>query len=117
MKKIFLAEDDQTMVILLKTLLKIEGFDVVSLDVSHEGLLSVLHKEVPQILLLDVRLPEENGIDIVREMRKDERFNDTKVVMASGLSLEKECLECGADAFLLKPYMPDDLMQILHQYT
>ena len=117
LKKIYLAEDDLTMVALLQTLLKLEGFEVVSLDVSTEGLLSILHSEIPQILLLDVKLPQENGMDIVREMRKDARFNETKVVMSSGLSLEDECLQSGADDFLLKPYMPDDLIFILRKYS
>lgn len=116
MKKIFLAEDDLTMVTLLKTLLKLEGFEVITLDVANEGLLPTLRKEVPHILLLDVNLPKENGMDIVREMRKEAIFNETKVVMASGLSLENECLGSGADDFLLKPYMPDDLIQILKKY-
>jgi len=116
MNKVFLAEDDQTMVTLLQTLLKLEGFEVVPLDVTNEGLLPILRMDVPKILLLDVNLPEENGMDIVREMRKESIFDGTKVVMASGLSLENECLGSGANDFLLKPYMPDDLIQILQKY-
>ncbi len=50
-------------------------------------------------------------------MRKDDLFKDTHVVMASGMSLKEECLAAGADAFLLKPYMPDELIQILQEYT
>ncbi len=117
MKKIFLAEDDQTMVTLLKTLLKIEGFEVESIDLAKGDLLTSLREIIPPILLLDVNLPGQNGMDIVREMRKDERFNDTSVVMASGMSLKDECLASGADDFLLKPYMPDDLIDILKKHT
>ena len=117
MKKIFLAEDDQTMVTLLKTLLKIEGFEVESIDLARGDLLTQLKDNVPPVLLLDVNLPGQNGMEIVREMRKDERFNDTRVVMASGMSLKKECLASGANDFLLKPYMPDDLISILKKYT
>ena len=117
MKKIFLAEDDQTMVALLQTLLKLEGYEVVTLDVANEGLLSILRNDIPQILLLDVKLPQVSGMDIVREMRQDEKFNETKVIMSSGMSLEKECIESGADAFLLKPYMPDDLIRKLRNYS
>lgn len=117
MTKIFLAEDDQTMVTLLNTLLKLEGFEVVSIDVAKEDLLPFLRKDVPQVLLLDVNLPRQNGMEIVREMRKDDLFKDTRVVMASGMSLKEQCLASGADAFLLKPYMPNDLIQILRKYS
>ena len=54
---------------------------------------------------------------VVRAMRKDERFNDTRVIMASGMNLKDECLAGGADDFLLKPYMPDDLINLLKKYS
>jgi DNA-binding response OmpR family regulator len=117
MAKVFLAEDDQMMVALLETLLKIEGFDVVSIDLADGDLLSSLREDVPKILLLDVNLPNENGMNIVSEMRKDDLFKDTRVVMASGMSLKAECLASGADDFLLKPYMPDELISILRRYA
>ncbi len=117
MKRIFLAEDDPTMVTLLETLLKLEGFEVVSLDLATENLLETLHADIPQALVLDVNLPNQNGLDIVRNMRKDEVFKNTNVVMASGMNLKDECLASGANDFLLKPYMPDDLIAILKKYT
>ena len=117
MKKVFLAEDDPTMVRLLETLLKLEGFEVVSIDLADGDLLSSLRENVPQALVLDVNLPNENGLDVVRKMRQDDLFKDTCVVMASGMSLRDECLASGANDFLLKPYMPDDLIVILRKYT
>ena len=117
MNRVFLAEDDPTMVKLLETLLKLEGFEVVSIDLSTGDLLSLLREDIPQALVLDVNLPNQNGMDIVREMRKEEIFNDTNVVMASGMSLKYECLASGANDFLQKPYMPDELILILRKYT
>lgn len=117
MPKIFLAEDDQTMVTLLETLLGIEGFETVSLDLAGGNLLPMLESDVPEILLLDVNLPGASGLDIVRKMRADSRFDETRVVMASGMSVKDECLASGADAFLLKPYMPDALIDILRKYS
>jgi len=117
MPKIFLAEDDQTMVTLLETLLSIEGFETVSLDLAGGNLFSTLESDIPEILLLDVNLPGTSGLDIVRKMRADSRFDETRVVMASGMSVKEECLASGADAFLLKPYMPDALIDILKKYS
>ena len=116
MTNILLAEDDETMVSLLKTLLTLEGFDVASVDTAEKNLLSRVRNRTPKVLLLDVHLPHENGVDILRALRKDGELADTRVVMTSGMNLKDECIASGADAFLLKPYMPDDLIQILRQY-
>lgn len=117
MAKVFLAEDDETMVTLLQTLLKIEGFETVSLDLAGGDLLAELKKDIPELLLLDVNLPSENGLDVVRAMRADRQFANTRVIMASGMSLKDKCLENGADEFLLKPYMPDELVDLLKKYS
>ena len=117
MEKVFLAEDDPTMIKLLETLLKLEGFEVVSIDLAKGDLLSSLREDIPRALVLDINLPNQNGMDVVRAMRKENIFRDTRVVMASGMSLKAECLASGADAFLLKPYMPDDLISILRKHT
>ena len=65
------------------------------------------------MLLLDVHLHQVNGLDVLEQVRKDDEIGDLKVVMTSGLNLESECKNLGANDFLLKPYMPDDLLQIL----
>lgn len=112
MPKIMLAEDDHTMVTLLTTLLGMEGYDVVALSVN-EDVFEAVRSDRPDVLLLDVHLPHTNGLDVLDQLRENEETQDLKVVMTSGLNLELECKNHGADDFLLKPYMPDNLLQIL----
>ena len=112
MPRIMLAEDDLTMVTLLKTLLGMEGYRVVALSMDDDIFESV-RKEHPDLLLLDVHLPQANGLDVLDQVRGNDETKDLKVVMTSGLDLELECKNHGADDFLLKPYMPDDLLGIL----
>ena len=112
MPKIMLAEDDQTMITLLETLLGMEGYQVVSLGVRDDVFESV-RREQPDVLLLDVHLPHVNGLDVLDQVRGNDETKDLKVVMTSGLNLELECKNHGANDFLLKPYMPDDLLNIL----
>jgi CheY-like chemotaxis protein len=109
-----LAEDDLTMVTLLKTLLGMEGYEVVALSID-EDVVEAIRNDRPDVLLLDVHLPHTNGLDVLDQIREDEETRDLKVVMTSGLNLELECKHRGADDFLLKPYMPDDLLKILEQ--
>ncbi len=115
MSRIMLAEDDMTMVTLLKTLLGMEGYQVVALSVEDDDVYEAVRKDRPDVLLLDVHLPHVNGLDILDRVRGDEETKDQKVVMTSGLNLELECKNHGANDFLLKPYMPDDLLKILQR--
>jgi DNA-binding response OmpR family regulator len=112
MPKILLAEDDRTMISLLTTLLKMEGFEVVALDV-HSDVPGAASRENPDALLIDVHLGGQNGMDIVETIRRDPANANINVVMTSGLNMRDECLKCGANHFILKPFMPDDLLKLL----
>ncbi|MEW6286759.1 MAG: response regulator [Chloroflexota bacterium] len=112
MSKVLLAEDDRTMVSLLTTLLKMEGYEVVVLDVHQDVALAVA-QEKPDILLMDVHLGGQNGMDIVETIRKDPSNGGVNIVMTSGLDMRDECLRRGANHFILKPFMPDDLLNLL----
>lgn len=112
MVKILLAEDDPTMVSLLKTLLKMEGFDVVALDASSDVAAEV-EKENPHALFMDVHLGGQSGMQILEKIRANQKNSNIKIVMTSGLNMKDECMSRGADVFLLKPFMPDDLISAL----
>jgi CheY-like chemotaxis protein len=114
MPRIMLAEDDLTMVMLLKTLLGMEGYQVVALSIDDD-VFEAVRNDRPDVLLMDVHLPHANGLDVLDQLRDDDETKDLKVVMTSGLNLALECMHHGADDFLLKPYMPDDLLKILKQ--
>lgn len=114
MPRIMLAEDDLTMVTLLKTLLGMEGYQVIALSIDDD-VVEAVRSDRPDVLLLDVHLPNANGLDVLDRIREDDETRDLKVVMTSGLNLELECKNHGADDFLLKPYMPDDLLTILER--
>jgi DNA-binding response OmpR family regulator len=112
--KILLAEDDVTMVSLLTTLLKMEGFSVVALQ-ADDDVPAAVRRENPDVLLLDVHLLHQSGFDILDSIRKSEDIVGTRVVMSSGANVREECMNRGANGFLLKPYMPDELITILKQ--
>ena len=112
MAKILLAEDDLTMISLLKTLLKMEGFEVLALDVNSD-VPAAVEREKPQTLFMDVHLGQQSGMQILEAIRKNEDLSDVRVVMTSGLNVKDECLRRGAYAFLMKPFMPDDLLNLL----
>ena len=112
MTKIMVAEDDQTMVNLLTTLLKMDGFEVIALD-ADDHVPTAVDRDKPDVLLLDVHLSNQNGLEILDDVRKSIKGSKMQIVMISGLNLREECLRHGADDFLLKPFLPDDLIKIL----
>ena len=112
MPRIVLAEDDRTMVRLLTTLLTIEGFDVTALD-PEEDVAAAVAREHPDLMVLDFLLAEKSGLDVLDEIRRSEGPDRLPVIMISGLNVRDECLRHGADEFLLKPFMPDELLGLL----
>jgi DNA-binding response OmpR family regulator len=113
---ILLVEDDPTMGSLLKTLLEFEGFSVVSITGNNEEeILSSLKHEYPELMLLDVHLKSINGINILTKIRESNSYNDLRIIMTSGMDLADECINMGADDFLLKPYLPDNLIQAINR--
>jgi len=115
-KKILLVEDDRTMLDLLKTLLMIEGFEVVVIDEkSDTDLFRIFQSEQPDILLMDVLLKFNNGLDLTQSIRNIEELNSMKIILTSGIDYKHQAKNAGADYFLQKPYMPDILIHLLKE--
>jgi DNA-binding response OmpR family regulator len=115
MVKICLIDDDPMMTSLLKTFLGFEGYEVLTLgDGNQSGhILDVLRRELPAVALIDVNLRSINGFDLLGDIRQDAALAGMRVIMSSGMDFQDKCLQVGADDFLMKPYMPDDLIKIL----
>lgn len=112
MPKVMLIEDDKIMLSLLRTLLELEGYQVFQFDPDND-VLEAIQTELPDVVVLDYQLKNINGLDILRIIREDEKLGSTRVLMSSGLDVRRKCLAAGADGFLLKPFMPDDLIKLI----
>jgi two-component system nitrogen regulation response regulator NtrX len=118
MEKILLIDDDAVMVNLLRTLLEIEGYTVSVLPETQD-IISEIRKQNPNAIILDVFLNNFHGNDIdgfellkqIRGSSKDIR--NVKVIMSSGIDFEQKSEKSGADGFIHKPYMPDDLIALV----
>jgi DNA-binding response OmpR family regulator len=115
--KILLLEDDLSMQNLLKTFLRFEGFEVIILkrQESCEQVLEAIQQEQPAAVLMDVNLPKLDGFDVLKAIRAHPELKNTPVVMSSGMDFGERCLMEGANGFMLKPYMPDDLVTAIHK--
>jgi DNA-binding response OmpR family regulator len=104
-----LVEDDPTMLNLLGTLLDMEGFEVIKLA-RFDSVLEEIKAEMPDVVLMDVHLNDADGLAFCAGIRGDAQIADIKVIMSSGMDKLHESEQAGADDFLLKPYMPDELI-------
>ena len=111
MPKLILVEDDKTMLSLLTTLLMMEGFELANCDLgSEEKILEGIRQVQPDLVLLDVNLHQANGLEVLRKLRVDPEIAAVRILMSSGMDFRRECLAAGANGFIMKPYMPDDLI-------
>ena len=114
MLKIMIVEDDPSTVSLLTTLLNLEGYVVKTpKDHNPQGLISSILDDQPQIVLIDVNLSSGNGLDLVRLIRSEPKAQNICILTTSGLNLKKESLQIGADNFIQKPFMPDELIKLI----
>ena len=109
MTKVMVIEDDLTMQGLLKTLLSLEGYQVILGDDGGDEIMAAIYQEKPDFLLLDVHLKKTSGLDIIRRLHTVPGSFLPLILMSSGRDNSDECLRAGADGFLLKPYMPSEL--------
>lgn len=116
MARVLLAEDDASMLQLLKILLKMEGHEVSVLDL-HDDFLHAVRTVDPDVMLMDVHLAGKNGMEMLQELRLQDDLKDTAIILSSGMDLASEARKAGATAFLLKPYMPEDLIKLIQQYA
>jgi len=117
MPKVMLIEDDKTMLTLLSTLLGMEGYQIVTLTTEQtvEALLATLRREKPDAALVDVHLQQASGLDLLACLRQDPELASIKILMSSGLDMSVESKKAGADDFILKPYMPDELIKCIRR--
>ena len=105
MKRIFIIEDDRDIVELVRYNLANEGFQVTA---AHDGVtgLATLKRTPPDLLLLDLMLPKLSGLEICREIRRDESLNRLPILMLTARGEEADRvvgLEMGADDYVTKP--------------
>ncbi len=110
--KIFIIEDEPSIIQLVKHNLEKNGFIVSSSLNGNDGL-KELKKFQPDLLLLDWMLPDLSGIEICKNIRKDNSFKNLPVIMLTAKGEEEDKikgLDSGVDDYLTKPFSFNELM-------
>lgn len=109
-KKILVVDDDPVIVKYLVTLFSDNGYETCT---ASDGVaaLEVLKKEKPDLITLDLQMPEEWGSRFYRRLTKEKDLKDTPVIIISGMAGQHAAKS--AVAYLSKPFDPDKLLGIV----
>jgi len=113
MAKILIAEDERDIRELVSFSLQFGGFTVVQAANGAEAV-EFAQREMPDLILMDVRMPKMTGYEACRQMKTIDLILDIPVVFLSAKGQESEIqtgLEVGAEEYILKPFAPDELVK------
>lgn len=116
--KILIVDDVVSNVLLLKILLSNEKFQVCTAS-NGNMCIEMAKKEKPDLILLDVMMPDLNGLDAAVIMKKDPEIADIPIIFLTALNNPSDLVkgfQCGANDFLTKPFNKEELvMRVMHQ--
>ncbi len=111
MAKILIAEDERDIRDLITFTLGFAGYEVVAAANGEEAV-NLARQEVPDLVLMDVRMPRMTGYEACNVMKADEKLKDIPIIFLSAKGQDSEIqagLQAGAIEYLLKPFAPDQL--------
>ena len=112
-KKILVIDDSSTNIVLLNAVLIQNGYEVITAFNAKEAFYH-LEKETPDLILLDLLMPEISGFDLLEHLKKNDKFKSVPVVIVSAIG-NKENIELtremGAVSFISKPIDVDQLLE------
>ena len=116
--RILIVEDNPISLTLLKQLLKAHGYEVLG---TREGLqaLDLARAEQPDLILMDIRLPDISGFEVTRLLKQDQRTKTTPIIAVTALAspeYEKKGLESGCDAYIPKPITLGNFLRTIESF-
>jgi len=116
--KILLIEDDAFLLSMYAAKFELENFKTLAVDNGEKGL-ELAKKELPDVILLDIMLPEMDGFEVLREIKNNEALRATMVILLTNLSQREEVekgLALGAEDFLVKAHFtPSEVVEKVKQ--
>lgn len=112
-KRVLVIDDDLELQQLVRILLSRQNMEVMTADTVAGGVRALATPPLPDIVLLDLMLPDESGIDFLKQVRARTAFDAMPIIVLSALvdpKQIKEALDAGADRYLTKPYIANNLV-------
>ena len=110
MKRILIADDEEATRFVIKYALEDAGFEVITAEDGYEAI-NLIREEMPDLVILDVNMPEISGLDVTKLMRKDKATEKIPVFISTAAdSIKNEFSGLNIESFISKPYDVDILL-------
>lgn len=117
MKRILVVDDDKDLVELVKLGLETKGYKVKSIN-NGEEVNQAIQDFSPDLILLDIFLGDNNGIDICNELKANPHTKDIEIIILSSRGIRDQVLsECPANDFIAKPFHIQSLHSTIQEHT
>lgn len=119
MARIMIVDDDPVILELITLNLQLEGHEVITATNGPRAL-EVVRAEHPEVLILDVMLPEMDGFTVCRKLQEDPATAGIPVVLLSARALHsdvEEGMSAGASEYVTKPFDPLDLVAVVERHA
>jgi len=116
MRRVWIVDDDEEMNLAIGLMLKMLDCEVTSFYGARSAAKTLLTGKRPQVLILDINMPEVSGLDLLEFLRRRPEWKELPVVMLSSESADSmvdSALSLGADAYLRKPATIEELEQAI----
>ncbi len=114
-KRVLVVDDDQELLNLIRILLSRLSVEVTTAETASAAAQLLKTAPLPDLLVLDLMLPDVSGVDLLKQMRMKSIFDTLPVLVLSSLidpSQIREALDAGADRYLTKPYIANNLISV-----
>jgi twitching motility two-component system response regulator PilH len=118
-KKVLIVDDSPSQVRLIQELLETEGYEPVGLN-DPKRIEEAIAREVPNIILLDVVMPERNGFQVCRELKSNTKFNAIPVILVTSKNTPSDRYwgeQQGADGYITKPFTREELLRAVRRFV
>ena len=115
--KVLIIDDDPSTCSLIQTILEMEDYQTASINQIEAGIIPLLDKEQPHILILDFHLRDQETLNYIETIRQHPDWQNLAILTISAIDRAEESLKAGANDFLLKPFDFQDIITAVNQMT
>ena len=118
MKRILVVEDNENNLYLIRFLLEKNGYEVIEAQTGEIGI-ELASNEKPDLILMDIQLPDINGYEVTKKIREREKGSETPIIALTSYAMvgdKEKALKAGCTGYIEKPINPVTIISQIEEY-